>query len=114
MSGGSGAPGWVFEKVGLDFTKFGEANAALVMQYVYDYTDSRDIQEDNYPKMCWFQNYRYPANMIMWTLFFGGRYFTPSFQIEGKNVQDYLQYHYMESQRQVKFYFILFFHISFF
>ena len=28
MSGGDGAPGWTFEKVGLDFTKFTETEAA--------------------------------------------------------------------------------------
>ena len=36
MSGGDGAPGWTFEKVGIDFTKFHEAGAAWLMQNRYD------------------------------------------------------------------------------
>ena len=94
MTGGDGAPGWVFEKVGLDFTKFHDAGAAHVMQYKYDYARG-GRQEDNYPTMTWSQNYRLPANGIMWTLFFGGRDFAPGLEIDGRNVQDYLQDHYI-------------------
>ncbi len=93
MTGGDGAPGWIFEKVGLDFTKFHEAGAAHVMQYKYDYARG-GRQEDNYPTMTWAQNYRMSANGIMWTLFFGGRDFAPDLIIDGQNVQDYLQSHY--------------------
>lgn len=93
MTGGDGAPGWIFEKVGLDFTKFHEAGAAHVMQYKYDYARG-GRQEDNYPTMTWAQNYRMSANGIMWTLFFGGRDFAPDLVIDGQNVQDYLQSHY--------------------
>jgi len=94
MTGGDGAPAWLFEKVGLDFTKFHEAGAAHVMQYKYDFARG-GRQEDNYPTMTWAQNYAYPANAIMWTLFFAGKTFTPDFEIDGQNVQDYLQQHYM-------------------
>ncbi|WOF73292.1 cellulase family glycosylhydrolase [Parvibaculaceae bacterium PLY_AMNH_Bact1] len=93
MTGGDGAPAWIFEKVGLDFTKFHEAGAAHVMQYKYDYARG-GRQEDNYPTMTWAQNYRLPANGIMWTLFFAGRDFAPDMIIDGQNVQDYLQAHY--------------------
>ena len=51
--------------------------------------------------MSWASNYRLPANMIMWTLFFGGRDFAPDVRVDGKNVQDYLQEHYLEAMRQV-------------
>ena len=93
MTGGDGAPAWVFEKVGLDFTTFHASGAAQVMQYNYDYARG-GRQEDNYPTMSWSQNYRLPANGIMWTLFFAGRDFAPSLMIDGQNVQDYLQAHY--------------------
>ncbi len=101
MSGGDGAPGWLFEKIGMDFTKFTEADAAIVMQGRYDYSKPGTRQENNYPTMCWSQNYRFSANAIMWTLFFGGKDFAPSFMIDGMNVQDYLQSHYLNSMIEV-------------
>lgn len=99
MSGGDGAPGWTFDAVGLDFTKFHAAGAAHVMQAKYNY--ELGGHQDGYPQMSWVLNYRLPANMIMWTLFFGGRDFTPQFLIDGRNVQDYLQDHYLAAMRQV-------------
>lgn len=101
MSGGDGAPGWTFEKVGIDFKKLSAADAAIVMQSKYDYTKPGSRQEENYPTMCWSQNYRYAGNAILWTLFFGGRDFASTFFIDGKNVQDYLQDHYLGCMRQV-------------
>lgn len=100
MTGGDGAPGWLFEKVGLDFTKFHQAGAAHVMQYKYDYARG-GRQEENYPTMTWSQNYRLPANGIMWTLFFAGRDFAPGLMIDGQNVQDYMQAHYLGAMREI-------------
>jgi hypothetical protein len=99
MSGGDGAPGWTFEAVGLDVTKFHAAGAAHVMQHKYDY--AKGGRQDAYPQMSWSSNYRLPANAIMWTLFFAGRDMTPDFTIEGRNVQDYLQDHYIGAMRAV-------------
>jgi Glycoside hydrolase family 5 C-terminal domain/Cellulase (glycosyl hydrolase family 5) len=100
MTGGDGAPGWVFEAVGLDFTKFHAADAAHVMQYKYDFARG-GRQDDNYPAMSWSQNYRYPANGIMWTLFFAGATYCPEFRIGGRNAQDYLQGHYLGAMAAV-------------
>lgn len=94
MTGGDGAPGWTFETVGLDFTKFHAAGAAHVMQYKYDFARG-GRQEDRYPTMTWSQNYRYPANALMWTFFFAGKTFCPDFMVDGRNVQDFLQDHYL-------------------
>ena len=96
MTGGDGAPGWTFEKVGLDFTKFDTSDAALVMQYRYNPDDP-----DAYPEMHWSSNAIRFANATMWTLFFGGRDFAPSCKIDGLNVQDYLQQHYFNALKQV-------------
>jgi hypothetical protein len=98
MSGGDGAPGWTFEKIGLDFTKFDEAEAALVMQYRYNKEDPK-----SYPHLHWISNSLRFANGTMWTLFFGGIDFAPSFKIGGLNAQDYLQNHYFEAIRQIAF-----------
>lgn len=99
MTGGDGAPGWTLDTVGMDFTKFHAAGAAHVMQAKYDY--ARGGRQDSYPQMSWALNYRLPANMILWTLFFGGRDFSPQFLIDGRNVQDYLQDHYLGAMREV-------------
>lgn len=96
MSGGDGAPGWTFEKVGLDFTKFDETEAALVMQYRYNPNNP-----DSYPQMHWSSNAVRFANGTMWTLFFGGNDFAPLCKIDGINAQDYFQLHYINAIKQV-------------
>lgn len=99
MSGGDGAPGWTFEAIGLDFTKFQAANAAHVMQYCYDPTVGG--KQYAYPQMSWASNYRMPANGIMWTLFFGGEQFAPDFNIEGLNAGRWLRERYLGSMSAV-------------
>jgi len=98
ITGGDGAPGWTFEKVGLDYTKFESSEASFVMQLRYD--------PDNlvkYPPMHWMGNkYRF-ANGTMWTLFFGGNDFAPSCKIDGKNAQDYFQNHFFDAMKKIAF-----------
>lgn len=101
MTGGDGAPCWLFEKIGIDYTKLSEVNAAFVMQHEYDFNDPRPRQEDNYPTMSWGQNYKYLGNALMWTLFFGGKDFARGFKIDGKNVQDYMLDHYLGCLKEI-------------
>lgn len=101
MSGGDGAPGWVFEALGLDFTKFDAADAAHVMQHRYDYTSEERRQEDRYPMMSWASNYRLAANGIAWSAFFAGEILTPDWTVEGRNVQRFLQDHYLGAMAAV-------------
>ncbi|MBU6996564.1 MAG: cellulase family glycosylhydrolase [Theionarchaea archaeon] len=91
MTGGDGAPGWLFEKVGLNVTAFDATEAALVMQYRYP----------EYEPMCWSQNYSRFAAATMFTLFFGGTDFAPHCLIEGEPVQEYMQTHYINAVTQV-------------
>lgn len=91
MSGGDGAPGWVFDALGLDFTKFDAAGAAHVMQHRYDYDRPEARQEDRYPMMSWASNYRLPVNGIIWTAFFAGGRLTPDWKVGEVNVQEFLQ-----------------------
>ena len=100
MTGGDGAPAWLFDAVGLDFTKFHASGAAHVMQYKYDAARG-GRQEENYPTMTWSQNYKYPANAIMWTLFFAGNTFCPDFMVQGRTAQDFLQEHYLGAMEAV-------------
>lgn len=99
MTGGDGAPGWLFEKVGLDFTKFDQADAAFTMQANYD--PAAGGRQAAYPQMSWGSNYRMPANGIMWTLFFAGDAFAPEFRIDGRSAQAFLQDHYLGSMRAI-------------
>ena len=96
MSGGDGAPGWTFEKIGIDFTKFHEAGGAWLMQYLYDPKNS-----SAYPSMSWSQSRVQFGCATMFTLFFGGKDFAPSCVINGENVQDYLQSHYIDAYKQI-------------
>jgi len=100
MTGGDGAPGWLFDKVGIDYRKLAESQSAHVMQHLYDYARG-GRQEDRYPTMSWGQNARWPANGIMWTLFFAGGDFAPNFLVDGVNVEDYMQEHYLGAQREI-------------
>jgi len=99
MTGGDGAPGWTFEAAGLDYTKFHAAGAAHIMQAKYDYAEGG--RQAAYPQMSWGRNYRLPAAAIMWTLFWGGRMFTPELTVEGENIQTYLQGRYLAAMREV-------------
>jgi hypothetical protein len=96
MTGGDGAPGWTFEKVGLDYTKFESSEATIVMQFRYDPNDLT-----KYLPMHWVGNTYRLANETMWTLFFGGKDFAPSCNIDGKNAQDYLQNHFFDAMKQL-------------
>jgi hypothetical protein len=100
MTGGDGAPCWLFEKVGIDYRRIAESGSAHVMQHLYDYSRG-GRQEDRYPTMSWSANARRPANGIMWTLFFAGRDFAPGLTIDGVNVQDYMVEHYLGAMREI-------------
>jgi len=101
MTGGDGAPGWTMDLVGMDISKISASESAKVMQSSYDFSKPGIRQEENYPTMCWSQNYNYPANGIMWTLFFGGRDFAPNFKVYGKNIQDFLEESYFGCVKEI-------------
>jgi len=92
FTGGDGAPGWLFEKVGMNYTTFHENDAALIMQYHYP---------EQYPPMSWASNYTRFSVATMFTLFFGGNQFAPKLEIEGKNVQNYMQDHFIASMVEI-------------
>lgn len=96
MCGGDGAPGWTFEAVGIDFTKFDETGAATLMQHRYDPNDPKA-----FGPLSWSQNRVAFASCTMWTLFFGGETFAPSCTVNGKNAQVFLQEHLTHSLVQL-------------
>lgn len=91
MSGGDGAPGWTFEAVGMDVTRFSETGAAIV----------HAVHGDPFPRMIWPSNYGKLAAATMFTLFFGGNDFAPRTKVDGEPVQEYLQRHYISAMKQV-------------
>ena len=94
MTGGDGAPGWTFEKVGLDINRLSVTGAAHLPA-----CDSQDASAQN--PMGWGQNRIRFATATMWTLFFGGARYAPSCMIDGLSSQEYLQDHYCNAFRQV-------------
>jgi len=91
LSGGDGAPGWTFEVVGMDVTRFSEAGAAIV----------HCIHGDPFPRMIWPTNYTKLAAATLFTLFFGGNDFAPQTKVDGEPVQEFLQRHYINAIKQV-------------
>ena len=51
--------------------------------------------------MIWPSNYYKLACATMFTLFFGGKTFAPQFEVQGQNIQDFLQDHYINSIKKV-------------
>jgi hypothetical protein len=91
MSGGDGAPGWTFDAVGMDVTRFAETGAAIV----------HATHGDPFPRMIWPTNEAKLAAATMFTLFFGGDDFAPATRVDGEPVQNYLQRHYIAAVAQV-------------
>ncbi|PYI19682.1 glycosyl hydrolase [Aspergillus violaceofuscus CBS 115571] len=87
LSGGSGAPAWTLYAAGFNPRSFKKTEAALV-QNTYD-------NPAEFPKMIWSTNYTRLVCQTMFTLFWGGRDFAPKAIIDGMNIQDYLQGHFI-------------------
>jgi hypothetical protein len=91
MSGGDGAPGWTFDVIGMDVTRFAETGAAIV----------HATHGDPFPRMIWPTNYAKLAAATMFTLFFGGSDFAPRTMVDGEPVQEFLQRHYIGSIKRL-------------
>ncbi|MDI1485153.1 MAG: endo-1,4-beta-glucanase [Ramalina farinacea] len=93
FTGGSGAPMWTIYACGLNPRAFPSTQAAWVQN---TYPDPL-----KYPKMIWATNYTRLACQTIFTCFFGGKDFAPKAIIDGKNIQDYLQDHFVEACRHL-------------
>ncbi|KAK4218389.1 glycoside hydrolase [Rhypophila decipiens] len=89
FTGGSGAPMWTLYAAGLNPQSFAATEAAIV-QNTYP-------EPDNFPKMIWATNYFRLAAATMFTFFFAGKVFAPKCIIDGVNIQDYLQGHFIRA-----------------
>ncbi|KAL8833455.1 MAG: hypothetical protein Q9170_004264 [Blastenia crenularia] len=93
FTGGSGAPMWTIYAVGLNPRAFPATEAAWVHN---TYPDPAE-----YPKMIWATNYTRLACQVIFTMFFAGKDFVPKAIIDGKNIQDYLQDHFVAACRHL-------------
>lgn len=93
FTGGSGAPMWTLYACGFDPKKLAAGEAALV--------HNTWPKPDEFPKMIWSSNYYRLACQTIFTMFFGGRVFTPKCIIDGVNIQDYLQSHFLDSVKHL-------------
>ncbi|SPQ24797.1 19bb662d-47d8-4dbe-8d87-e351ab77b0c3 [Thermothielavioides terrestris] len=89
FSGGSGAPMWTLYAAGLNPQSFAATEAAIV--------HNTYPEPDKFPKMIWSTNYYRLAAATMFTLFFAGRDFAPKCILDGMNIQDYLQGHFLRA-----------------
>lgn len=80
---------WTLYAAGLNPQSFAATEAAIVHN-VYP-------EPHNFPKMIWSTNYYRLAAATMFTLFFAGRDFAPKCIIDGVNIQDYLQDHFLRA-----------------
>lgn len=104
FSGGDGAPGWTFEKVGLDVRAFAPTGAALVHETWAAPGGAGAGGEGNqakFPRMAWPTNLHKLACATMFTLFWAGDAYAPRLTVDGTPVQAYLQGHYTAAMCRV-------------
>jgi hypothetical protein len=83
-TGGDGAPAWTLELLGMDLSKLESTGAAVNWKQ---------------GTMIWPGNYNRYAASTLFTLFFAGKTYAPDCLVEGKNIQDWLQEHYIAAFR---------------
>jgi hypothetical protein len=98
FSGGSGAPYWTLIACGLDPHHFTATHATLLHS---EYPTASDATPESFPAMIWSTNYQRLASQTLFTFFFGGRDYSPKAIIDGQNIQDYLQSHFVAAFGQL-------------
>jgi hypothetical protein len=99
-TGGDGAPAWTLETLGMDLDRLDRTGAVLTRQRYGEFHQSpRHPDGEPFPRMMWPSNYNRYAAATMFSLFFGGRQYAPGLNIEGENVQDWLQGRYIAAFR---------------
>ncbi|KAF8635625.1 hypothetical protein AX15_000264 [Amanita polypyramis BW_CC] len=98
FSGGSGAPYWTLAACGINPRNITATQAAILH---CEYPSSNEPDPAKLPAMLWSTNYGRLISQTVFTLFYAGRDFAPKCIIDGQNIQDYLQSHYIEAVGQL-------------
>jgi hypothetical protein len=102
-TGGDGAPAWTMEKLGMDLDMMDPSGAAITRQRYSLYHKSKKHPDgEPYPKMIWPSNYNRYAAATMFSLFYAGKIYAPDLNVDGENIQDFLQNRYIAAFRHAK------------
>jgi hypothetical protein len=102
-TGGDGAPAWTMEKLGMNMDLFDCSGVAITRQHYSLYNKSKKHPNGKpYPKMLWPSNYNRYVTATMFSLFYAGRTFAPELQVDGENIQDWLQNRYIAAFRHAQ------------
>jgi hypothetical protein len=102
-TGGDGAPAWTMEKLGMNLEHCDSCGAAVTRQrYALYHKSKKAPNGEDFPKMIWASNYNRYAAATMFSLFFAGKTYAEDLQIEGENVQDWLQNRYIAAFKHVQ------------